>query len=119
MSTPTVDAPAPDIKPDMAADMTADIPTDITADVEMPTAAANNQIVPVEPQPNNIETPPSNPETQPNKRRKKKSIVWEHFTIETVGAGCRRACCKQCKQSLAYSTGSKVEIGGASCREGG
>ncbi|XP_027066767.1 zinc finger BED domain-containing protein DAYSLEEPER [Coffea arabica] len=108
MSTPTVDAPAPDIKPDMAADMTADIPTDITADVEMPTAAANNQIVPVEPQPNNIETPPSNPETQPNKRRKKKSIVWEHFTIETVGAGCRRACCKQCKQSFAYSTGSKV-----------
>lgn len=47
-------------------------------------------------------------ETQPNKRRKKKSIVWEHFTIETVSAGCRRACCKQCKQSFAYSTGSKV-----------
>ncbi|KAM6553365.1 hypothetical protein CsatB_014127 [Cannabis sativa] len=50
----------------------------------------------------------TNPETQPNKRRKKKSIVWEHFTIETVSAGCRRACCKQCKQSFAYSTGSKV-----------
>lgn len=48
------------------------------------------------------------PETQPNKRRKKKSIVWEHFTIETVSAGCRRACCNQCKQSFAYSTGSKV-----------
>ncbi|XP_038696935.1 zinc finger BED domain-containing protein DAYSLEEPER-like [Tripterygium wilfordii] len=48
------------------------------------------------------------PETQPNKRRKKKSIVWEHFTIETVSPGCRRACCKQCKQSFAYSTGSKV-----------
>ncbi|KAF7806426.1 zinc finger BED domain-containing protein DAYSLEEPER-like [Senna tora] len=71
----------------------------------------------------NSETPPSyeiidasrqpnseehTPETQPNKRRKKKSIVWEHFTIETVSAGCRRACCKQCKQSFAYSTGSKV-----------
>lgn len=54
----------------------------------------------------NSEVP--NPETQPNKRRKKKSIVWEHFTIETVSAGCRRACCKQCKQSFAYSTGSKV-----------
>ncbi|KAK3436857.1 hypothetical protein EUGRSUZ_C01383 [Eucalyptus grandis] len=53
---------------------------------------------------NNVKTP----ETQPNKRRKKKSIVWEHFTIETVGPGCRRACCKQCKQSFAYSTGSKV-----------
>ncbi|OAY31480.1 zinc finger BED domain-containing protein DAYSLEEPER [Manihot esculenta] len=48
------------------------------------------------------------PEAQPNKRRKKKSIVWEHFTIETVSAGCRRAYCKQCKQSFAYSTGSKV-----------
>lgn len=47
-------------------------------------------------------------ETPPIKRRKKKSIVWEHFTIETVGAGCRRACCKVCKQSFAYSTGSKV-----------
>ncbi|KAJ8755580.1 hypothetical protein K2173_022159 [Erythroxylum novogranatense] len=50
----------------------------------------------------------STPEIQPNKRRKKKSIVWEHFTIETVSPGCRRACCKQCKQSFAYSTGSKV-----------
>ncbi|XP_024965710.1 zinc finger BED domain-containing protein DAYSLEEPER-like [Cynara cardunculus var. scolymus] len=52
-------------------------------------------------QSHNVETPPS-------KRRKKKSMVWEHFTIETVGVGCRRACCKQCKQSFAYSTGSKV-----------
>ncbi|XP_052199126.1 zinc finger BED domain-containing protein DAYSLEEPER isoform X2 [Diospyros lotus] len=50
----------------------------------------------------------ANVETQPNKRRKKKSIVWEHFTIEHVGGGCRRASCKQCKQSFAYSTGSKV-----------
>nr|XP_016466018.1 PREDICTED: zinc finger BED domain-containing protein DAYSLEEPER-like [Nicotiana tabacum]XP_016466019.1 PREDICTED: zinc finger BED domain-containing protein DAYSLEEPER-like [Nicotiana tabacum] len=59
-------------------------------------------------QPNYIETPPNDLETQPSKRRKKKSIVWEHFTIENVGAGTRRACCKQCKQSFAYSTGSKV-----------
>ncbi|XP_012081198.1 zinc finger BED domain-containing protein DAYSLEEPER [Jatropha curcas] len=60
-----------------------------------------------------METPEENNalvvhESQPNKRRKKKSIVWEHFTIETVSAGCRRAFCKQCKQSFAYSTGSKV-----------
>ncbi|WVZ18462.1 hypothetical protein V8G54_005784 [Vigna mungo] len=47
-------------------------------------------------------------ETQPTKRRKKKSIVWEHFTIETVSPGCRRARCKQCSQTFAYSTGSKV-----------
>lgn len=62
-------------------------------------------------QPLSTEVPNSQqetPETQPNKRRKKKSIVWEHFTIETVGAGCRRAYCKVCKQSFAYSTGSKV-----------
>ncbi|XP_027361104.1 zinc finger BED domain-containing protein DAYSLEEPER-like isoform X2 [Abrus precatorius] len=48
------------------------------------------------------------PETQPSKRRKKKSIVWEYFTIETVSPGCRRARCKQCDQTFAYSTGSKV-----------
>ncbi|GMH15914.1 hypothetical protein Nepgr_017755 [Nepenthes gracilis] len=54
--------------------------------------------------PNGTQTP----ESQPNKRRRKKSIVWEHFTIETVGAGCTRACCKQCKKSFAYITGSKL-----------
>ncbi|CAM8928975.1 unnamed protein product [Rhodiola kirilowii] len=47
-------------------------------------------------------------ETQPGKRRKKKSLVWEHFDIEEVGNGNRRAFCKQCKQSFAYSTGQKV-----------
>ncbi|KAL6144862.1 hypothetical protein ACLB2K_055552 [Fragaria x ananassa] len=47
-------------------------------------------------------------ETQPSKRRRKKSVVWEHFTIETVGAGCTRACCNQCKRSFAYITGSKM-----------
>ncbi|RHN48389.1 putative transcription factor/ chromatin remodeling BED-type(Zn) family [Medicago truncatula] len=60
----------------------------------------------------NAETSPNNeehtPETQPSKKRKKKSIVWEHFTIETVSPDCRRACCKECKQTFAYSTGSKV-----------
>lgn len=56
--------------------------------------------------PDNNEAPIS--EEQPNKRRRKKSIVWEHFTIETVGAGCMRACCKQCKKSFAYITGSKL-----------
>ncbi|KAM5547981.1 zinc finger BED domain-containing protein DAYSLEEPER-like [Rosa sericea] len=55
--------------------------------------------------PNNEET---NHETQPSKRRKRKSMVWEHFTIETVSAGCRRAYCNQCKRSYAYSKGSKV-----------
>ncbi|KAM3380640.1 zinc finger BED domain-containing protein DAYSLEEPER [Capsicum galapagoense] len=47
-------------------------------------------------------------EALPNKRRRKKSIVWEHFTIETIDADCTRACCKQCKKSFAYITGSKL-----------
>ncbi|XP_068652458.1 zinc finger BED domain-containing protein RICESLEEPER 2-like [Aristolochia californica] len=44
----------------------------------------------------------------PAKRRRKKSMVWEHFTIEAVAGGCTRACCKRCKQTFAYSTGSKL-----------
>ncbi|KAA8540506.1 hypothetical protein F0562_024575 [Nyssa sinensis] len=51
---------------------------------------------------------PPSLDTQPNKRRRKKSIVWEYFTIEKVGAGCTRACCNQCKKSFAYITGSKL-----------
>ncbi|KAK4853994.1 hypothetical protein QYF36_017430 [Acer negundo] len=82
----------------------------------IPEMQPNNQLAITEMRPENalaiLNTQPNNevisPETQPSKRRKKKSIVWEHFTIETVSAGCRRACCKQCKQSFAYSTGSKV-----------
>ncbi|KAG6495743.1 zinc finger BED domain-containing protein RICESLEEPER 2-like isoform X1 [Zingiber officinale] len=47
--------------------------------------------------------------TPPVRRhRKKKSMVWEHFTVETVSEGCIRACCKLCKQTFAYSNGSKV-----------
>lgn len=42
------------------------------------------------------------------KRRRKKSIVWEYFTIETVDASCKRACCKQCKKSFAYITGTRL-----------
>ncbi|KAG8372695.1 hypothetical protein BUALT_Bualt12G0093300 [Buddleja alternifolia] len=97
-------------------------------EMENPDQVMNNELVPMEEtepiamdsemqldilesQPEDMtETPPAAhySEAQPTKRRKKKSIVWEHFTIETVSAGCRRACCKQCKQSFAYSTGSKV-----------
>ncbi|XXG52159.1 hypothetical protein AAC387_Pa03g0544 [Persea americana] len=42
------------------------------------------------------------------RRRRKKSMVWEHFTVEAVAGGCARACCKRCKQTFAYSTGTKV-----------
>ncbi|KAM0938025.1 putative transcription factor/ chromatin remodeling BED-type(Zn) family [Dioscorea sansibarensis] len=52
--------------------------------------------------PLSIETPPT------SKRRRKKSLVWEHFTIEAMPGGCTRACCKLCKQTFAYSSGSKI-----------
>ncbi|WOK97393.1 zinc finger BED domain-containing protein RICESLEEPER 2-like isoform X2 [Canna indica] len=51
-----------------------------------------------------------NTETTPttSRRGRKRSMVWEHFTVETVSGGCTRACCKLCKQTFAYSNGSKV-----------
>ncbi|XP_039003503.1 zinc finger BED domain-containing protein DAYSLEEPER-like [Hibiscus syriacus] len=74
---------------------------EMTEVTEMETAPMenNNELV--------LVSPEIQPEPQP-KRRKKKSMVWEYFTIENVSPGCRRACCNRCKQSFAYSTGSKV-----------
>ncbi|KAK6284907.1 hypothetical protein POUND7_003859 [Theobroma cacao] len=65
----------------------------------------NMPVTPITPTDN---SEPLNSEVQPNKRRRKKSIVWDHFTVETVGDGCIRACCNQCKKSFAYITGSKL-----------
>ncbi|EOA33287.1 hypothetical protein CARUB_v10019720mg [Capsella rubella] len=45
---------------------------------------------------------------EPAKRRRKKSMVWEHFTIETCSPGSTKACCKHCKKSFAYITGQKL-----------
>ncbi|CAM0913756.1 unnamed protein product [Alopecurus aequalis] len=42
------------------------------------------------------------------RRRKKKSLVWQHFTIEDAAGGATRACCNLCKQTFAYSSGSKI-----------
>ena len=42
------------------------------------------------------------------RRRRKKSLVWEHFTIEEVAGGATRACCNLCKQTFAYSSGPKI-----------
>ncbi|CAO2203004.1 unnamed protein product [Urochloa humidicola] len=47
------------------------------------------------------------PLTGTRRRRRKKSLVWEHFTIEEI-AGGTRACCNLCKQTFAYSSGSKI-----------
>ncbi|KAK7270655.1 hypothetical protein RJT34_25966 [Clitoria ternatea] len=45
--------------------------------------------------------------TQPNGRRRKKSIVWEHFTVKTDGPGSAKAYCKGCNKSFAYLKDSK------------
>ncbi|XP_066357203.1 zinc finger BED domain-containing protein RICESLEEPER 2-like [Miscanthus floridulus] len=42
-----------------------------------------------------------------SKRRRKTSMVWEHFTTED-SEGCTRACCKHCNGVFAYSSGSKM-----------
>lgn len=47
-------------------------------------------------------------DAKPNKRRKKKSMVWDHFTVEKINPDCVRACCNQCKKSFAYISGSKL-----------
>ncbi|KHG03691.1 Putative AC transposase [Gossypium arboreum] len=79
-------------------------PAGFTSMTEM-TEIADMETIPGE---SNNQLALTTPEAQPIKRRKKKSMVWEYFTIENVSAGCRRAYCKRCKQSFAYSTGSKV-----------
>ncbi|BAF18359.1 zinc finger BED domain-containing protein RICESLEEPER 3 isoform X1 [Oryza sativa Japonica Group] len=43
-----------------------------------------------------------------SRRRRKKSVVWEHFTIEEMPGGVSRASCNLCKQTFAYSCGSKI-----------
>nr|CAB3472614.1 unnamed protein product [Digitaria exilis] len=48
------------------------------------------------------------PRTGTRRGRRKKSLVWEHFTIEEVAGGVTRACCNLCKQTFAYSSGSKI-----------
>lgn len=55
---------------------------------------------------NNNEKPDSG--TLLNNQKRKRSIVWEYFTVETVGAGCAKAYCKQCKKSFSYMTDSIV-----------
>ncbi|KAK1364023.1 zinc finger BED domain-containing protein DAYSLEEPER-like [Heracleum sosnowskyi] len=45
---------------------------------------------------------------QPNSFRRKKSIVWDYFTVQQISAGCKKACCNQCKRSFAYVTDSKL-----------
>ncbi|KAK7261947.1 hypothetical protein RIF29_28271 [Crotalaria pallida] len=56
---------------------------------------------------NTAAAPLPDSETQPNKRSRKKSIVWEHFTLKTLGPGCVKAYCKRCGKEFACVTDSK------------
>ncbi|RID51906.1 hypothetical protein BRARA_H02541 [Brassica rapa] len=48
-------------------------------------------------------------DTQPIKRRRKrKSMVWDHFTTETTTSGTTKAFCKHCNKSYAYMSGGKA-----------
>ncbi|XP_056857272.1 zinc finger BED domain-containing protein DAYSLEEPER-like [Raphanus sativus] len=48
-------------------------------------------------------------DTQPIKRRrKKKSMVWDHFTTETTTSGTTKAFCNHCNKSYAYMSGGKA-----------
>jgi hypothetical protein len=42
-----------------------------------------------------------------SRRRRKKSMVWEHFTTKE-SEGCTKACCNHCNGFFAYSSGSKM-----------
>ncbi|XP_057459027.1 zinc finger BED domain-containing protein DAYSLEEPER-like [Lotus japonicus] len=46
-------------------------------------------------------------DAQPNWRSRKKSGVWEHFTVKSDESGCSKAYCKSCKKPFAYINGSK------------
>ncbi|GAA0171204.1 hypothetical protein LIER_25294 [Lithospermum erythrorhizon] len=69
--------------------------------MEVDSPTQNNELVPVE-------QPDPHDEFQPSRRRKKKSIVWEHFDVRRVSPQSRRAFCRQCDKSYSYSDGTKV-----------
>ncbi|XP_019436348.1 PREDICTED: zinc finger BED domain-containing protein DAYSLEEPER-like [Lupinus angustifolius] len=56
---------------------------------------------------NNIVAPLPVSKAQSNTRPRKKSIVWEHFTLKTLDPRCSKAYCKQCGKEFAYITDSK------------
>ncbi|RHN76541.1 putative transcription factor/ chromatin remodeling BED-type(Zn) family [Medicago truncatula] len=80
--------------------------------MQQPESSSSLVPLPTTPQPkdytcfNAMELP--NSEIQPHKHVKRKSSVWEHFTVEnTDEPGCVRARCKGCQKLFAYINGSK------------
>ncbi|KAK8452836.1 hypothetical protein SEVIR_5G177600v4 [Setaria viridis] len=55
--------------------------------------------------PHGNDTAEAAPDAPPTtaRRRRKNSIIWEHFTTETDSDGCTRACCNYCKRIFACS----------------
>uniref|UniRef100_A0A9I9EFQ0 BED-type domain-containing protein n=1 Tax=Cucumis melo TaxID=3656 RepID=A0A9I9EFQ0_CUCME len=51
---------------------------------------------------------PLTPMDNSNKRRRKKSFVWDYFTVQTAEDGCIKAYCNQCNKAFAYINGSKL-----------
>jgi len=55
--------------------------------------------------PHGNDTAEAAPDAPPTtaRRRRKNSIIWQHFTTETDSDGCTRACCNYCKRTFACS----------------
>ncbi|CAH8360477.1 unnamed protein product [Eruca vesicaria subsp. sativa] len=79
--------------------------------MDVDTTSQNNSMALVTPTkpPTDLDTDDGLLPPQPGiRRRRKKSMVWEHFTIETTSPGSSKACCKHCRKSFAYITGQKL-----------
>ncbi|KAL3618366.1 hypothetical protein CASFOL_038687 [Castilleja foliolosa] len=46
--------------------------------------------------------------TSTNSRMRRRSMVWDHFTVETTEINSIRAICNQCKKSFAYISGETL-----------
>ncbi|CAH2037546.1 unnamed protein product, partial [Thlaspi arvense] len=57
---------------------------------------------------NNASNEIESSDTQPTRRRKRKSMVWDHFTTEVASPGITKAFCKHCHKSYAYQSGTKA-----------
>ncbi|PVH38649.1 hypothetical protein PAHAL_5G316700 [Panicum hallii] len=68
-------------------------------------AIHDKQIVQGIEMPHGNDTAEAAPDAPPTtaRRRRKNSIIWEHFTTETNSDGCTRACCNYCKRTFACS----------------
>lgn len=56
-----------------------------------------------------VDTSVSSDSQQPAaRRRKRKSLVWDHFTTEATSSDTTKALCKHCNKSYAYINGAKA-----------